>query len=167
MAVADCLTPSSDGNILFVSNALSRPQAPQLSALLCGPACLTHRHVDAVDSAALARLQADQVSAALLGVFGFASQIPILFLAALGGYLGDRYNRHRGVIWTQTVSLILAFVLAALTLLGVVRVWEIILIAFLARHRKCVRRANPPGVSCPDGGKGRPAECHRAKFFHL
>jgi MFS family permease len=70
-------------------------------------------------------------SAALLGVFGFASQIPILFLASLGGYLGDRYNRHRGVIWTQIASLILAFVLAALTLLGVVRVWEIILIAFL------------------------------------
>src|ERR1700736_2536812 len=71
-------------------------------------------------------------SAALLGVFGFASQIPILFLASLGGYLGDRYNRHRGVIWTQAASLLLAFALAALTLLGVVRVWEIILIAFFA-----------------------------------
>src|SRR5580692_4026246 len=70
-------------------------------------------------------------SAALLGVFGFASQIPILFLASLGGYLGDRYNRHRGVIWTQAASLLLAFALAALTLLGVVRVWELILIAFL------------------------------------
>ena len=69
---------------------------------------------------------------ALLGIFGFASQIPILFLAALGGYVGDRYNRHRGVVWTQTVAMILSFVLAALTLLGVVRVWEIILIAFLA-----------------------------------
>jgi MFS family permease len=70
-------------------------------------------------------------SAALLGVFGFASQIPILFLASLGGYLGDRYNRHRGVIWTQAASLLLAFALAALTLLGVVRVWELMLIAFL------------------------------------
>src|ERR1700680_3070507 len=70
-------------------------------------------------------------SAALLGVFGFASQIPILFLASLGGYLGDRYNRQQGVIWAQTAFLILAFALAALTLLGVVRVWEIILIAFL------------------------------------
>src|SRR6202140_4290898 len=71
-------------------------------------------------------------SAALLGVFGFASQIPILFLASLGGYFGDRYNRHRGVIWTQTASLILSFVLAGLTLLGVVRVWQIVFIAFLA-----------------------------------
>src|ERR1700738_4538605 len=71
-------------------------------------------------------------SAALLGFFGFANQIPILFLASLGGYVGDRYNRHRGVIWTQTAALILSFVLAALTLLGVVRVWEIILIGFFA-----------------------------------
>ena len=33
-------------------------------------------------------------SAALLGVFGFANQIPILVLASVGGYIGDRYNRH-------------------------------------------------------------------------
>jgi MFS family permease len=71
-------------------------------------------------------------SPALLGIFGFASQIPILFLASLGGYVGDRYNRHRGVIWTQTAAMILSFVLAALTLLGAVRVWEIVLIAFFA-----------------------------------
>jgi len=71
-------------------------------------------------------------SPALLGIFGFASQIPILFLASLGGYVGDRYNRHRGVIWTQTAAMILSFVLAALTLIGAVRVWEIILIAFFA-----------------------------------
>ena len=71
-------------------------------------------------------------SPVLLGIFGFASQIPILFLASLGGYVGDRYNRHRAVIWTQTAALILSFVLAALTLLGVVRVWEIVLIAFIA-----------------------------------
>jgi MFS family permease len=71
-------------------------------------------------------------SPALLGIFGFASQVPILFLASLGGYVGDRYNRHRAVIWTQTAALILAFLLAALTLLGVIRVWEIVLIAFFA-----------------------------------
>jgi MFS family permease len=71
-------------------------------------------------------------SPALLGIFGFASQIPILFLASFGGYVGDRYNRHRGVIWTQTTAMILSFVLAALTLIGAVRVWEIILIAFFA-----------------------------------
>jgi len=71
-------------------------------------------------------------SAALLGVFGFANQIPILVLASLGGYIGDRYNRHYGVIWTQTASMVLAFLLAALALTGVIKVWELIGIAFLA-----------------------------------
>src|SRR6201998_792897 len=55
-------------------------------------------------------------SVALLGVFGFASQVPMLFLAWMGGYVGDRYNRHRGVIVTQSLSMILAFVLADLPL---------------------------------------------------
>lgn len=70
-------------------------------------------------------------SAALLGVFGFASQVPILFLAALGGYIGDRYNRHHGVIWTQAVSMVLAFSLAALTFANIIQVWELIFVAFL------------------------------------
>jgi MFS family permease len=74
-------------------------------------------------------------SAALLGVFGFANQIPILLLASIGGYVGDRYNRHRGVIATQAASMILAFVLAALTLTGAIHdardAWVVILIAFL------------------------------------
>src|ERR1700682_5970553 len=70
-------------------------------------------------------------SAALLGVFGFANQIPILVLASVGGYVGDRYNRHLGVIWTQTASMILAFTLAALTFTHLLQVWHLILIAFL------------------------------------
>lgn len=70
-------------------------------------------------------------SAALLGLFGFANGIPILVLASVGGYVGDRYNRWYGVIVTQTVSMLLAFVLAGLTLAGLIREWEIILIAFL------------------------------------
>jgi MFS family permease len=74
-------------------------------------------------------------SAALLGVFGFANQVPILFLASLGGYVGDRYNRHLGVIWTQTAAMILAFLLAGLTLTGAIHdargAWVVIFIAFL------------------------------------
>jgi MFS family permease len=70
-------------------------------------------------------------SAALLGLYGFANQIPILLLASVGGYVGDRYNRLYGVIATQTVSMILAFVLAALQLRHMLTEWEIILIAFL------------------------------------
>jgi MFS family permease len=70
-------------------------------------------------------------SAVLLGVFGFASQVPMLFLSSIGGYIGDHYERHRGVIATQTVSMILAFVLAGLTLTHSINEWELIAIAFL------------------------------------
>jgi MFS family permease len=70
-------------------------------------------------------------SAALLGVFGFASQVPMLFLSSIGGYVGDRYDRQRSVIATQTCSMILAFVLAVLTRTHLIREWELIVIAFL------------------------------------
>jgi len=70
-------------------------------------------------------------SAALLGVFGFASQVPMLFLSSLGGYVGDRFDRHRGVIITQAISMILAFVLAGLTWAHLIGKWNLIVIAFL------------------------------------
>lgn len=70
-------------------------------------------------------------SAALLGVFGFASQVPMLFLSSIGGYVGDRYDRQRSVIATQSASMILAFLLAALTLTHTIQVWHVIVIAFL------------------------------------
>lgn len=70
-------------------------------------------------------------SAALLGLFGFASQLPMLGLAWMGGYVGDRYNRHRGVITTQTLSMILAFALAFLTLTHLIKTWHLMVIAFL------------------------------------
>ncbi len=70
-------------------------------------------------------------SVAMLGVFGFANQVPMFFLAWMGGYVGDRYNRHRGVIVTQSCSMILAFVLAVLTLTHLIQEWQLIVIAFL------------------------------------
>ena len=70
-------------------------------------------------------------SAALLGVFGFANQIPMLVLASVGGYVGDRYSRHRGVMATQTFSMLLAFLLAGLTLTNVVHVWHLLAITLL------------------------------------
>src|SRR6266852_4223641 len=70
-------------------------------------------------------------SAAQLGIFGFANQIPMLVLASVGGYVGDRYSRHRGVIATQTVSMLLAFILAGLTLTHHIHEWSLITITFL------------------------------------
>ncbi len=41
-------------------------------------------------------------SALLLGVVGFASQIPILLFASIAGVYADRWSRYRILIVTQT-----------------------------------------------------------------
>ena len=70
-------------------------------------------------------------SGLLLGSVGFASQIPVFLFAPLGGITADRSNRQRVVIATQTASMILALVLAALTLTHRVTVKEIFVLAAL------------------------------------
>ena len=70
-------------------------------------------------------------SSLLLGTVAFASQIPIFLLAPLGGTVVDRVNRHRVVISTQVSAMILAFILAALTLTHRITVWEIVVLASL------------------------------------
>jgi MFS family permease len=70
-------------------------------------------------------------SSLLLGTVGFAGQFPVFLLAPIGGVVADRYSRHRIVIVTQTAALALAFVLSALTLLGHIQVWQIMVLASL------------------------------------
>ncbi len=65
----------------------------------------------------------------LLGLTSFASQIPILFLTPVAGVWVDRWNRHRTLVVTQTLSMLQSFALAALALSGVIEVWEIIVLA--------------------------------------
>jgi MFS family permease len=70
-------------------------------------------------------------SALLLGSVGFASQIPVFLIAPIGGIAADRSNRQRLVIATQVFSMILAGILALLTLSGHVQVWHIFVLAAL------------------------------------
>src|SRR3954453_6062015 len=70
-------------------------------------------------------------SALLLGAVGFAGQIPIFFIAPVGGHLADRVDRRRSIIVPQSCPMILAFILAALTLSGRIREWHIIVLAAL------------------------------------
>ena len=70
-------------------------------------------------------------SSLLLGLVSFAGQFPILLLSPVGGAVADRWNRRRIVIATQTASMLLALGLAALTLTGRVRVWQVAAIASL------------------------------------
>jgi MFS family permease len=65
-------------------------------------------------------------SAWLLGVVGFAGQIPVFFLAPFAGVWADKVDRHKLLIATQVLSLVESAALAALTLPGLITVWEII-----------------------------------------
>lgn len=67
--------------------------------------------------------------ATLLGLVAFAAHAPVFFLAPIGGAVADRFERRRIIIVTQAVSMVLAFVLAALTLGGAVREWHIVALA--------------------------------------
>ena len=70
-------------------------------------------------------------SGLLLGSVGFASQIPVFLFAPFGGITADRSNRQRVVIATQVASMILALILAGLTLTHRVTVTEIFVLAAL------------------------------------
>ena len=70
-------------------------------------------------------------SMVLLGGITFCSQIPIFLLSTAGGIVADRYSRHRVVIATQTLSMLLALILAALTLTNRVHIWHIFVLSAL------------------------------------
>ncbi len=70
-------------------------------------------------------------SSVLLGAIGFTSQIPVLLLGLWGGVVADRYQRRSILVVTQTASMALAFLLAALTLTDTVRIWEIFVLSAL------------------------------------
>jgi MFS family permease len=68
-------------------------------------------------------------SALLLGVVGFAGQIPVSLLSALAGALMDRWNLHRVLVATQALAMLQSAALAVLTLSGVIQVWHVIVLA--------------------------------------
>ena len=67
-------------------------------------------------------------SATLLGIVGFASQIPIFFLGPVGGVISDRYSCHRVAVWSQCAALTQALLLALLTLMGWIQPAHIIVL---------------------------------------
>src|SRR5262245_10496272 len=65
-------------------------------------------------------------SALLLGIVGFAGQIPSFLLAPVAGVLVDRWNRHRLLVVTQAMAMAQSLAMAALTLTGAVKIWHVI-----------------------------------------
>jgi MFS family permease len=70
-------------------------------------------------------------SAFLLGVVGFASQIPIFFLAPFAGVWVDRVNRHRLLVGTQVCSMLQSFALAAFALTHTIGIPHLIILSLV------------------------------------
>jgi len=66
-----------------------------------------------------------------LGLIGFATTLPMLFLAMPAGVFVERWDKRKTVIAMQSVMMLQAFALAALTLGGYIQVWHITLLAFV------------------------------------
>ncbi len=69
-------------------------------------------------------------SAFALGTVSLAQAASFFLFALVGGSFADRINKKRLLFFTQSLSMLLAFVLGVLTLLGVIQVWMIVVIAF-------------------------------------
>jgi MFS family permease len=66
-----------------------------------------------------------------LGVVAAAQFIPVMVLGLFAGVAADALPKRRVLVWTQVTMMILAAVLAALVISGVVEVWMILVLAFL------------------------------------
>lgn len=65
-------------------------------------------------------------SSLMLGLIGFASQVPSLLVTPFAGTIIDRSNRHKLLIVTQVAALVQAATLSVLVLTGQAQMWELI-----------------------------------------
>jgi len=70
-------------------------------------------------------------SVVMLGIVGFAGQIPTFLLAPFAGVLTDRWNRYRMLIIAQVLAMIQALMLALLFFTGTIQVWQIVILSVL------------------------------------
>ncbi len=70
-------------------------------------------------------------SVVLLGVVGFAGQIPTFLIAPFAGVLIDRWNRYHVLIATQILAMVQALTLAVLFFTGVIAVWHILVLSIM------------------------------------
>jgi MFS family permease len=70
-------------------------------------------------------------SALLLGVVGFAGQIPTFLLAPLAGVVVDRIDRRKLLVWTQILAMAQSLLMAALALTHRINIWEILVLSIV------------------------------------
>ena len=69
-------------------------------------------------------------SALALGIVSLAQAASFFLFAFIGGSIADRVDKRRLLLFTQSLSLLLAFILGLITITGIVQVWMVVLLAF-------------------------------------
>ena len=64
----------------------------------------------------------------LMGLVGFAGQLPVFLLTPLAGVFVDRHSRHRLLLLTQSLAMVQAFLLAALAYSHLLNVWGLVIL---------------------------------------
>jgi MFS family permease len=70
-------------------------------------------------------------TATSLGIISFIGLVPLIPLSLWGGSITDRFPKRTIILITQTVMLVQAFLLAALTWSGTVQIWHVYIMAFI------------------------------------
>ena len=71
-------------------------------------------------------------SAFYLGLDSFAGELPILLFTLIGGVVADRRDRRHMMLTSQVIQMTVAFILAALVITGVVKVWMVVTLSFIS-----------------------------------
>lgn len=66
-----------------------------------------------------------------LGIVACAAGLPLLLISPFAGVIVERMPRRRLMLITQTIQMILAFILAALVFTNAVQIWHIVVLALL------------------------------------
>ena len=101
--------------------------------------------------------------ASALGIVMGLQFAPQLLLLPWTGSAADRLNQRKLLMLTQATMGVLALVLAALTLAGIVQLWHVYLRLPL-RMRRSARRARPPDLRCRDGRRRRSPQRRRPEL---
>ena len=70
-------------------------------------------------------------SSVALGLIRFCNMLPFALLALWGGIVADRRSKREILLYTQSASMVLALVLAALVYFKLIQVWHVAAIGFL------------------------------------
>ncbi len=66
-----------------------------------------------------------------LGMVTFLTSLPVMLFSLFAGVVTDRVDKRRFLVFIQSGMMLLAFVLAALTYMGVVQYWHVLVLATL------------------------------------